>query len=288
METNDVVIVGAGIGGSALAKALADDGLDVLVLEQSEVYEDRVRGESDDALGRRRSHADSASSRCCSTRAPASSETWVNYHLPDQRDEIPAGMMIPDVPGSLNLRHPEACARRSSSPPQARARRCCRGTRDARLHLGAEPTVRWRDGGREHEVQCAHRRRRRRAAVTGPQSARARARAGAGDQPRDGTAPRRSRGRRRRARLPCRRRRPVHGDFHQKRAAAPASYLFPSVSRADRYVGAGQRGEVPRRLRVRVPSVRQAARGRPAGRPARHLSRRRHLDRRAVRRRRGA
>ena len=46
MQSTDVVIVGAGIGGSALAKALADDGLDVLVLEQSEVYEDRVRGES--------------------------------------------------------------------------------------------------------------------------------------------------------------------------------------------------------------------------------------------------
>src|SRR5260221_664610 len=46
MDTSDVVIVGGGIGGSALAAALAADGRDVVVLEQSEVYEDRVRGES--------------------------------------------------------------------------------------------------------------------------------------------------------------------------------------------------------------------------------------------------
>ena len=46
MESCDVVVVGAGIGGSALATALAGDGLQVRVLEQTVEYEDRVRGES--------------------------------------------------------------------------------------------------------------------------------------------------------------------------------------------------------------------------------------------------
>jgi flavin-dependent dehydrogenase len=41
----DVVIAGAGIGGSALATMLARGGLSVLVLEKETEYRDRVRGE---------------------------------------------------------------------------------------------------------------------------------------------------------------------------------------------------------------------------------------------------
>jgi 2-polyprenyl-6-methoxyphenol hydroxylase-like FAD-dependent oxidoreductase len=41
----DVVIVGGGIGGGALAASLAGAGLDVLVLEKSTLYRDLVRGE---------------------------------------------------------------------------------------------------------------------------------------------------------------------------------------------------------------------------------------------------
>ena len=45
-EMHDVVIVGAGIGGAALAAGLARGGLDVLLLEKSETFADRVRGEA--------------------------------------------------------------------------------------------------------------------------------------------------------------------------------------------------------------------------------------------------
>ena len=41
----DVVIVGAGIGGSALAIVLAQAGFEVLMLEKSDVHKDVVRGE---------------------------------------------------------------------------------------------------------------------------------------------------------------------------------------------------------------------------------------------------
>jgi 2-polyprenyl-6-methoxyphenol hydroxylase-like FAD-dependent oxidoreductase len=44
-QTYDLIIVGGGIGGSALATVMAGAGKSVLVLEQSEVFEDRVRGE---------------------------------------------------------------------------------------------------------------------------------------------------------------------------------------------------------------------------------------------------
>ena len=41
----DVVVVGGGIAGSALATVLARDGYEVLVLERQTTYRDKVRGE---------------------------------------------------------------------------------------------------------------------------------------------------------------------------------------------------------------------------------------------------
>ncbi len=41
----DIVIVGGGLGGSALAKAMAERGASVLVLEREKQFRDRVRGE---------------------------------------------------------------------------------------------------------------------------------------------------------------------------------------------------------------------------------------------------
>jgi flavin-dependent dehydrogenase len=41
----DVVVVGGGIAGNAIAKAAAERGLDVLVLERQTSYRDKVRGE---------------------------------------------------------------------------------------------------------------------------------------------------------------------------------------------------------------------------------------------------
>ena len=42
----DIVTVGGGLGGSALATTMAEAGANVLVLEASTAFSDRVRGES--------------------------------------------------------------------------------------------------------------------------------------------------------------------------------------------------------------------------------------------------
>ena len=41
----DVIIVGGGLGGAALGKSLAKNGIRVLVLERETAFRDRVRGE---------------------------------------------------------------------------------------------------------------------------------------------------------------------------------------------------------------------------------------------------
>ena len=46
MQTYDIVTVGGGLGGSALAKAMAERGARVLVVERETHFKDRVRGEA--------------------------------------------------------------------------------------------------------------------------------------------------------------------------------------------------------------------------------------------------
>ena len=41
----DIVTVGGGLGGAAIAKAMAEQGAQVLVLEREKQFHDRVRGE---------------------------------------------------------------------------------------------------------------------------------------------------------------------------------------------------------------------------------------------------
>ena len=174
-------------------------------------------------------------------------------------------MIIPEIPGSLNLRHPEACAALEQAAGRGRDG-APRHTR-SRFHVRRRTTraVARRDGRARGAVP--HRRGRRRPAVTGAQGARARARADAGDQPRDGPAPRRSRRRGRRARLPRRRRRPVHGR-PSTRAAAGRAVPVPQrePGRSLRRARATSRSSSPT---ARSSACRSGSGSRPAGRPGR-------------------
>jgi len=152
MDTCDVVVVGAGIGGSALAAALARDGLQVHVLEQTVEYEDRVRGESMMPWGVAEARSLGVEDALLAAGAHIAPR-WFNYHVSLERAEIPAGVMVPDVGGSMNLRHPTACAALEQTARAAGAQ-VHRGTRDLDLQLGPEPVVRWNDADGAHEMQC--------------------------------------------------------------------------------------------------------------------------------------
>jgi 2-polyprenyl-6-methoxyphenol hydroxylase-like FAD-dependent oxidoreductase len=145
MRACDVVIVGAGIGGSALAAALANDGLDVVVLEATTEYEDRVRGESMMPWGVREARELGAEGVLLDAGAHVAA-TWVHYDAGVPREiaeanPIPAGMMAPDVAGSMNLRHPVACTVLTDAAIAAGAE-VHRGVDDVRVTAGASPSVR--------------------------------------------------------------------------------------------------------------------------------------------------
>jgi len=143
-ESIDVVIVGGGIAGAALASAVARDGLGVVVLEASEQYEDRVRGESMVPWGVAEAR-ELGVEQCLLESDARITGTWVHYDDAVPTDvtlarPIPAGMIVPGVDGSLNLRHPEACAGLARLAISNGAR-VVRGVRDVAVTAGTHPTV---------------------------------------------------------------------------------------------------------------------------------------------------
>jgi menaquinone-9 beta-reductase len=104
-----IVIVGGGIAGATLAIVLARAGRKVLVLESSQVFRDRVRGESMMPWG----VAEAQLLGIAEVLHGAGAHTarlWKRYTEGQEvpRD-LPVGMLIPGVSGSLNLHHPLAC-----------------------------------------------------------------------------------------------------------------------------------------------------------------------------------
>lgn len=121
----DVVIAGAGIGGSALATVLARAGLAVLVLEKETEYRDRVRGEWLAPWG----VAEAQRLDLYATLRAAG-----GHHVVEQRtyhDAIDAVSdpfntidlaLLPNVPGPLCLGHPTMCRTFSQAAIDAGAR----------------------------------------------------------------------------------------------------------------------------------------------------------------------
>jgi len=112
-EAYEVVIIGGGIAGNALATVLARVGRAVLVLERSTVYRDRIRGELFQPWGvaeARRLGLYEVLMRAGGThhaRAVPYDETMEPADA--EAAAVALDKILPDVPGSLGLGHPAAC-----------------------------------------------------------------------------------------------------------------------------------------------------------------------------------
>jgi 2-polyprenyl-6-methoxyphenol hydroxylase-like FAD-dependent oxidoreductase len=163
----DVVIAGAGIGGSSLAAVLARAGLEVLVLEKETEYRDRVRGEWIAPWG-----VAEAKRLDLYEVLRAGGGHHVDQHRTyhDALDAEPNALntfelagVLPDIPGPLCLGHPTMCGLLSEAAaaagagvlrgvdaitlgPTENGRRTLRFTADGAVHDVRTPLVVGADG----------------------------------------------------------------------------------------------------------------------------------------------
>lgn len=153
-ESADVVIVGGGIGGAALAYALAKEGLGVRVLEASEEFPDRVRGESMQVWGVKEARDLGVESVMMEAGAHIT-PVWKQYdEFAGEAGEIPMGIMAEGIEGTLNLRHPVACQALIDAAGAAGAT-VVRGVRDVKLAGGASPTLSYAVNGQTTDVNTS-------------------------------------------------------------------------------------------------------------------------------------
>lgn len=156
-EHFDLVVIGGGVGGGALAANLARAGRSVLVLEKSTVFRDHVRGEwlapwgvvELKALGLYEAV------RAAGGHHPA-------RHVPSEgalSPEMTAAMaldlttLLPGIPGPLCIGHPAMCQVMIDQAAQAGAT-VRRGVSDVRLSLGEPPAVEYTHAGERRRAGC--------------------------------------------------------------------------------------------------------------------------------------
>ncbi len=147
----EVVIVGGGIAGSALAATLAGEGRSVLVLEKTQRFEDENRGELMWPWG----VAEAKQLGLYDVLVAAGGHTvkraivWSSIH-PGEMSEFSLEGIVRGVEGSLNLSHPQA-RQAILDLAEARGAAVRRGVRDVAVGLGE---VAWTKAGTGEEARC--------------------------------------------------------------------------------------------------------------------------------------
>jgi 2-polyprenyl-6-methoxyphenol hydroxylase-like FAD-dependent oxidoreductase len=151
MGQYDLIIIGGGIGGSALATVMARSGAKVLLLEKSTVYEDHVRGEwiapwgvvetqragLYDLLRAAGGHHLKQHVSYDETLAPALAEA----------EPMPLDAFLPNVAGPLCIGHPHHCQTLFDEAGRAGAT-ALRGVEVGAIEPGDAPSVTYSFGGK--------------------------------------------------------------------------------------------------------------------------------------------
>jgi 2-polyprenyl-6-methoxyphenol hydroxylase-like FAD-dependent oxidoreductase len=142
----DVVVVGGGIAGASLAFALAREGVGVTVLEATVEFVDRVRGESMQAWGVLEARQLGVEDLLMTAGAHIT-PTWRQYFPSgDDPRDIAMNRLVPDIGGSLNLRHPIACQFLLDAAAGVGAA-VVRGVSEVGVAAGSSPSVKYAVNG---------------------------------------------------------------------------------------------------------------------------------------------
>jgi 2-polyprenyl-6-methoxyphenol hydroxylase-like FAD-dependent oxidoreductase len=153
-EQPEIVVVGAGVGGGAMAFALAQAGFDVAVLERSERHVDRVRGEwlapwgvaEASALGLRESLE--AAGGCYLARNVGYDETMDPGSA--EANAYDCRQFHPDGTGPMSIGHPAICDTFDKAAEAAGAV-LMRGVQNVEVIPGSRPEIRFLHEGVDHQ-----------------------------------------------------------------------------------------------------------------------------------------
>jgi 2-polyprenyl-6-methoxyphenol hydroxylase-like FAD-dependent oxidoreductase len=155
VDSYDLVIVGGGIAGSALATVMARAGRKVLVLERCEAFEDRVRGEWIAPWG----VAEAQRLGLYELLVAAGGHHLTRHISYDESLDpavaeaatLPLGIFKPGVPGPLCLGHPRHCQTLIEAAAEAGAD-VRRGVDVTRIEAGPAPVVAFEHAGKAYEA----------------------------------------------------------------------------------------------------------------------------------------
>jgi len=150
VEKVDLVVVGGGIAGSAIAGRMAAAGASVLVLEQTEQFVDRVRGEYIAAWGVRELIALGLWDVVRSVEHSNVFTRFVGFEEQIPEDVAIATMrdftvIVPDVPGAFGVSHPGLSEALLAHAALSGAT-VVRGTSSVSVDRERTPTVHWNVG----------------------------------------------------------------------------------------------------------------------------------------------
>ena len=151
----DLIIIGGGIGGSALAITMAKAGASILLLEKSTVYEDMVRGEWISPWGvvetRRVGIYDLL--RSVGGHHLKHHITYDETRAPDESEAVPMDLcaILPDIPGPLCLGHPKHCQTLFDEAGRLGVE-ALRDVDVSDFTFGAKPSVRYSHNGKKFEA----------------------------------------------------------------------------------------------------------------------------------------